>query len=111
MRKKIACVLDGVGYSWVKLSTHSPNSLTLPLCNHHVTHDATTRRHSLVFAGARQMLAAHASHLDAVSRSPPLARLVGMLRGIKPGALDMTAVVTGEAGAQREEEEEEEKEG
>lgn len=29
------------------------------------------------------MLSAHASHLEAVSQNPPLARLVSMLRGLK----------------------------
>lgn len=33
--------------------------------------------------GAAQMLAAHAAHLEAVQKTPPLARLVGLLRGLK----------------------------
>ena len=34
--------------------------------------------------GEAQMLAAHAAHLEAVSRNAPLARLVAALRQLKP---------------------------
>ena len=34
--------------------------------------------------GEAQMLAAHAAHLEAVSRNAPLARLVAALRELKP---------------------------